>query len=88
MNVDKYVDDNLQEEAVNMENAEILNVNGVTRKIKQAIPTQNVFRYVVRRAEEQGMRVNTAKTSMICICLLYTSPSPRDRQKSRMPSSA
>ena len=23
-----------------------------------------------------------------CICLLYTSPSPRDRQKSRMPSSA
>ena len=27
-----------------------------------------------------------SKTSMIC--LLYTSPSPRDRQKSRMPSSA
>ena len=24
----------------------------------------------------------------IGICLLYTSPSPRDRQKSRMPSSA
>ena len=23
-----------------------------------------------------------------CFCLLYTSPSPRDRQKSRMPSSA
>ena len=23
-----------------------------------------------------------------CYCLLYTSPSPRDRQKSRMPSSA
>ena len=28
--------------------------------------------------------------STLCdkICLLYTSPSPRDRQKSRMPSSA
>eukprot|EP00828_Plagiopyla_frontata_P049466 TRINITY_DN9877_c0_g1_i1.p2 TRINITY_DN9877_c0_g1~~TRINITY_DN9877_c0_g1_i1.p2 ORF type:complete len:384 (+),score=72.68 TRINITY_DN9877_c0_g1_i1:1595-2746(+) len=25
---------------------------------------------------------------IICTCLLYTSPSPRDRQKSRMPSSA
>ena len=25
---------------------------------------------------------------LIRICLLYTSPSPRDRQKSRMPSSA
>ena len=24
----------------------------------------------------------------ITVCLLYTSPSPRDRQKSRMPSSA
>ena len=30
----------------------------------------------------------TLKPSTINICLLYTSPSPRDRQKSRMPSSA
>ena len=29
-------------------------------------------------------RLDTQKT----LCLLYTSPSPRDRQKSRMPSSA
>ena len=27
-------------------------------------------------------------TTFYMICLLYTSPSPRDRQKSRMPSSA
>ena len=27
-------------------------------------------------------------TALYYICLLYTSPSPRDRQKSRMPSSA
>ena len=27
-------------------------------------------------------------TNMVSGCLLYTSPSPRDRQKSRMPSSA
>ena len=26
--------------------------------------------------------------NLFTICLLYTSPSPRDRQKSRMPSSA
>mgnify|MGYP003324554923 CR=1 FL=1 len=25
---------------------------------------------------------------LAAVCLLYTSPSPRDRQKSRMPSSA
>ena len=32
----------------------------------------------------------TAETTLddIIVCLLYTSPSPRDRQKSRMPSSA
>ena len=27
-------------------------------------------------------------TTLMMICLLYTSPSPRDRQRSRMPSSA
>ena len=30
----------------------------------------------------------TGVSSALNICLLYTSPSPRDRQKSRMPSSA
>ena len=29
----------------------------------------------------------TAKTKLVC-CLLYTSPSPRDKRQSRMPSSA
>ena len=29
-----------------------------------------------------------AARAMLKPCLLYTSPSPRDRQKSRMPSSA
>ena len=28
------------------------------------------------------------RSGLLQICLLYTSPSPRDRQKSRMPSSA
>ena len=33
--------------------------------------------------------VDSAVTAVLCKdCLLYTSPSPRDRQKSRMPSSA
>ena len=26
--------------------------------------------------------------ALLAVCLLYTSPSPRDRQRSRMPSSA
>ena len=31
---------------------------------------------------------NNHRFEMVYSCLLYTSPSPRDRQKSRMPSSA
>ena len=38
--------------------------------------------WVVRRAKDG--KAETGRTT----CLLYTSPSPRDRQKSRMPSSA
>ena len=33
-------------------------------------------------------RHNVRKVVLLGVCLLYTSPSPRDRQKSRMPSSA
>ena len=32
--------------------------------------------------------IKGASVTMGYLCLLYTSPSPRDRQKSRMPSSA
>ena len=38
---------------------------------------------LVQRVDPRQRRVNLAFG-----CLLYTSPSPRDRQKSRMPSSA
>ena len=31
---------------------------------------------------------SSASRIVVAACLLYTSPSPRDRQKSRMPSSA
>ena len=33
-------------------------------------------------------RLEEHQKGSIIVCLLYTSPSPRDRQKSRMPSSA
>ena len=35
-----------------------------------------------------GIYKSRAQQAMLGFCLLYTSPSPRDRQKSRMPSSA
>ena len=41
-------------------------------------------------AEKAGfdMIISNVKNVIPVSCLLYTSPSPRDRQKSRMPSSA
>ena len=38
------------------------------------------------RVSATAPRTDIARSTMVC--LLYTSPSPRDRQKSRMPSSA
>ena len=46
---------------------------------------------VIDKTSFEGMTQRyIAKTGVYdyCFCLLYTSPSPRDRQKSRMPSSA
>ena len=37
---------------------------------------------------DNGNGTNTVAFHAEDVCLLYTSPSPRDRQKSRMPSSA
>ena len=39
---------------------------------------------MVKHANDYTRKVNVQQDN----CLLYTSPSPRDRQKSRMPSSA
>ena len=40
------------------------------------------------RLAQKALNLAGAEYGQLVICLLYTSPSPRDRQKSRMPSSA
>ena len=47
----------------------------------------------LRQAVDEAQEIEKRKLNLIAVglpesCLLYTSPSPRDRQKSRMPSSA
>ena len=45
----------------------------------------------IRKEDCKRLKINEEFTTGAIIgkaCLLYTSPSPRDRQKSRMPSSA
>ena len=49
-----------------------------------AQPTQH-FQIITKSA---GSDIRTSATVKLRTCLLYTSPSPRDRTRSRMPSSA
>ena len=57
----------------------------IMRRIIQATGVEVIHLGHDRSVEEV---VNTAIQEDVNSCLLYTSPSPRDRQKSRMPSSA
>ena len=49
-----------------------------------------ILKVMDKALDSAGMDTSLASFlhSLAGICLLYTSPSPRDRQKSRMPSSA
>ena len=47
------------------------------------VPGRASYELLVRRAKPGALEAQARAA-----CLLYTSPSPRDRQKSRMPSSA
>ena len=51
-----------------------------------------VQKFLARNLTDGGLakelRVNGSVTTRLNVCLLYTSPSPRDQRGSRMPSSA
>ena len=49
--------------------------------------SQELKEYIEKLKSLRGLQPEMRST-LEGICLLYTSPSPRDRQKSRMPSSA
>ena len=55
------------------------------RALEPVIPLKEDFPYVIRLVSEI---LESNGSSSMASCLLYTSPSPRDRSLSRMPSSA
>ena len=63
----RYIDDGFSLSKVNFENSFGFKVSGVLHRVKHAVQSQNVFRHLVRRAEEIGMVVNSNKTTMVCV---------------------
>ena len=63
----RFIDDGFCLSKINFENSVGFTVNGQPHRVKHAIQTQNVFRHIVRKAEELGMVVNASKTTMMCI---------------------
>ena len=57
-----------------------------TQKITSAM--KMVAAAKLRRAQDSAEKGRPYADRMQQICLLYTSPSPRDKRQSRMPSSA
>ena len=59
-----------------------LKVNNIDVEVEEGLT-------VLQACEKAGVEIpRFCYHEKLSICLLYTSPSPRDRQKSRMPSSA
>ena len=90
--VEEWVD------SLNLGEKEFLTTEDVPlpKRLVDQVIGQDAASIVVRKAAEQRRHVilmgdpGTGKSMLArsMTCLLYTSPSPRDRQKSRMPSSA
>ena len=77
----------------------IIHASIVTKYVSQGLPTEKLLNYYRSRAAGGAAAIITEPLAMtahnripsrlrVWDCLLYTSPSPRDRTRSRMPSSA
>ena len=59
-----------------------------TKNILQTIPNNDTMEVVTQTNAVKSPTDSLKAITLVYTCLLYTSPSPRDRTRSRMPSSA
>ena len=71
----------VEEEAVEVDEAREAMLSELTDELGG-----DIIESFVKPGDDVWIRVSA--DAWVTTCLLYTSPSPRDRQKSRMPSSA
>ena len=58
------------------------------RRVASVLPAENIFAEPAKRDTAPAVALGIALIAARNPCLLYTSPSPRDKRQSRMPSSA
>ena len=63
----RFIDDGFSLSKVNFENSYGFTINGELHRVKHAVQSQNVFRHIVKNATEIGMKVNTEKTTLVCV---------------------
>ena len=67
---------------------------GAVLPIYDELKNHSSIKHILVRHEQgaghaaEGYARSSGKPGVVLVCLLYTSPSPRDRTRSRMPSSA
>ena len=66
---------------------DLIDASAAVLLVQTEVPFGVIFAYFILR-EKPTIRALIGIAIAFIGCLLYTSPSPRDRQKSRMPSSA
>ena len=62
--------------------------DGITPKGVNRNKSLKFRQYILEHVRQTRRPLNRENARKYWICLLYTSPSPRDRTRSRMPSSA
>ena len=63
-------------------------IDQAKKNLKSCTENSMFLGILALRSNKELENINTQISKQLSACLLYTSPSPRDRQKSRMPSSA
>ena len=70
------------------DNPRLENPNKIRKDIKRGINSKKISEISDRAKAISEAVKNLTTGNILLVCLLYTSPSPRDRTRSRMPSSA
>ena len=69
-------------------NIEVLGIQGLSTESEAGLQRINQLVDLITEQKINAIFIESSVPQKNINCLLYTSPSPRDRQKSRMPSSA